>query len=464
MLLRILLTLLFFSCLHANEKPNIVYILADDMGYGDVQSLNPERGKIPTPHIDKLAAEGVSFTDAHTCSSVCTPTRYGLLTGRYNWRSKRQRGVLNGTSPALIPADRVMVGDILKDGGYKTAMIGKWHLGLDMPRTEGKKGIDWSGRIKGGPSELGFDYWYGISASLDFSPYIYIENDRFIGAATATKAFHRRGPAHPDFEAVDVLDRFAEKSIEYIAKQEVGKPFFLYVPLTSPHTPIVPTKKWQGKSGLSAYGDFMMQTDDLVGQIVQAIEDGGLSENTMVIVSSDNGCSRQADIPFLESKGHYPNGPFRGAKMDLWDGGHRVPHIVKWPTVVKPGTICDELICLNDFVATCSEIIGRPLADNEAEDSVSFLPALKGEPIVTERKGIVHSGGLKIGLTKEEMAASPKGQLYDMEKDPGELNNLYAEHPEIVADLMAQLKVIVEKGRSTPGKTQANDVSKVRIR
>jgi len=464
-------------------QPNIVYILADDMGYGDVKALNPERCKVATPHMDQLAAEGMSFTDAHTCSSVCTPTRYGLLTGRYNWRSTKLRGVLGGTSPPLIPSTRMTVAHLLKEAGYDTAMVGKWHLGLGMPK--GASGVDWQGRIEGGPVDLGFDYWYGISASLDFPPYIYIENDRFVGEATVKKAFHRPGLAHADFEAVDVLDCFTKKSVSYIEqRKDVDKPFFLYIPLTSPHTPIVPSAEWKGKSGVGDYGDFMMQTDDVIGQIVKAVDKSGLRENTLIIVTSDNGCAKKAEIPELQALGHYPNAHYRGKKMELWDGGHRVPHIVRWPAVVEAGTESDALICLNDFVATCSEITGRALEDHEAEDSVSFLPALKGEPIVAERKGIVHhsftgkfayragkwklilargSGGLHNELSKEELATQPKGQLYDMEADPSETQNLYEEYPDKVAELLGQLEKEVAEGRSTPGTPQKNDTDKIKL-
>ncbi|MGJ8671810.1 sulfatase family protein [Rubritalea sp.] len=468
----------------AEEKlPNIVYILADDMGYGDVKALNPENGKIATPAMDKLAKEGMIFTDAHTCSSVCTPTRYGLLTGRYNWRTTKQRGVLNGTSGPLIPTSRTTVAKVLQDAGYTTAMVGKWHLGLGLPKKG--KSFDWTGEVTKGPVDLGFDYWYGISASLDFPPYIYIHNNKFVGEATAKKAFHRPGPAEPSFEAVEVLDELAEKSVEYIQSQKDGeKPYFLYVPLTSPHTPIVPSAEWQGKSGLGDYGDFMMQTDAIIGEIIEAVNESGSAENTLVIVSSDNGCSNKADIPDLISKGHYPNAQYRGHKMELWDGGHRVPHIVRWPAVVKAGSSSDEIICLNDFMATCSEITGRNLKDTEGEDSVSFLPALKGEKIETERAGIVHhsftgkfayrsgkwklilakgSGGLDKGITQEEWAAAPKGQLYDMESDDGETKNLYTEKPEVVEQLLAMLEQEVQQGRSTPGEAQKNDAKKVKI-
>lgn len=463
------------------EKPNIIYILADDMGYGDVQALNPENSKILTPHMDKLAADGMSFTDAHTCSSVCTPTRYGLLTGRYNWRSTRLRGVTNGLSAPLIPTTRTTVANVLKDAGYKTAMVGKWHLGLGLPKTG--KSIDWKGKVTDGPVDLGFDYWYGISASLDFPPYIYIHNRSFVGEATARKAFHRPGAAEPSFEAVEVLDELGKKSVEYIKEQKADQPYFLYVPLTSPHTPILPSQEWAGKSEVGVYGDFMMQTDAVIGSIIKAVDESGTAENTIIIVTSDNGCAKKAEIPDLIEKGHYPNAQYRGKKMELWDGGHRVPHIVRWPATVKAGTTSDEIICLNDFMATCSEITGRELKDHEGEDSVSFLSALKGEKIETQRKGIVHhsftgkfayrsgkwkiifvkgSGGLEHGYTKTEMKDQPIGQLYDMEADPSETKNLYEQHPEIVEELTAQLDTYVKQGRSTPGEAQKNDTNKIK--
>ena len=310
----------FFSFGEA-APPNIVYILADDMGYGDVQILNPERGKIPTPHMDQVAKEGMIFTDAHTTSSVCTPTRYGIMTGRYNWRTELQQHVLNGYGLPLIPTDRMTVPSFLHENGYTTAMIGKWHLGLDIATLDGKKAnpagglkqkmkkgafppeelsnIDWKKPIQGGPVDLGFDTWFGITASLDFPPYVWIRNRNWVGEGTHAKAFRRPGPASEDFEAVDVLDKLAAESVQYISNYEIEKPFFIYLPLPSPHTPIVPTEKWQGKSGIGKYGDFMMQTDALVGQVVKALDAKGLSENTLLIVTSDNGCSRAANFKNL---------------------------------------------------------------------------------------------------------------------------------------------------------------------
>ncbi|SMP54190.1 Arylsulfatase A [Neorhodopirellula lusitana] len=467
------------------RKPNIVYILADDLGYGDVHCLNPERCKITTPHMDQLAADGIIFTDAHSSSSVCTPTRYSILTGRYNWRSKKQGGVLHGFDQPLIAPDRVTVAGFLKEQGYNTACIGKWHLGLGLPTIDGKAtrgknadNVDWRGRINGGPVDLGFDYYCGISASLDMPPYIFIENDHFVGEATATKEFHPRrvGPAHPDLEAVDVLPEISRQTVQYIQRQQADNPFFMYVALTSPHTPLVPSKEWQGKSQLGTYGDFVMQTDAIIGEITTAVDASRFAENTMIIVTSDNGCSaKPAKASELQKAGHYPSGEFRGYKSDLWDGGHRVPFIVRWPAGVEAGSVSDQTICLTDLMATSAELAGSSMPQSIGEDSVSFAPALKGKPIVSSRQGVIHhsisgrfayrQGKWKLlltagsgGWTKEKMPPGTTRQLYDMEADPGEQVNLYAKHPEVAQRLLAQLQSDVRRGRSTDGPDLSNDV------
>lgn len=476
----------------ATDRPNIIYILADDLGYGDVQAFNHELGKIPTPQMDRLAQQGMIFTDAHSGSSVCTPTRYGVLTGRYSWRTRLQSFVLWGFDQPLIAQDRLTVAGLLKEQGYHTAMVGKWHLGLGLRNPAGKpthgrkagiNDVDWNARITGGPVDLGFDYCYGIAPSLDMPPYIYVEDDRFVGEATTIKKFYpnREGPAHADFEAIDTLPIISQKSVEYIQKQTADQPFFLYVPLTSPHTPILPTDEWQGRSDLGAYGDFVMQTDAVVGQIVEAVDTAGFSENTIIIMTSDNGCSKVADIDALQAQGHYPNGGFRGAKSDIWDGGHRVPFIVRWPAVVEPGSSSEEIICLTDLMATAADLTGATLPNDSGEDSVSFAAALRGEPIISSRKGVVHhsvsgqfayrEGKWKIllsrgsgGWTKEPMSVNAPAQLYDMEADPGEQNNLYHSHPEVFARLLAQLESDVTRGRSTAGPEQKNDVARINIR
>lgn len=449
-------------CAADTIKPNIVYILCDDLGYGDVHSLNPTRCKIATPNIDRLASQGMAFTEAHSSSAVCTPTRYGVLTGRYNWRSRLQSGVLNGYSEPLIAADRLTVPKLLKQHGYTTACIGKWHLGMGISKATNVL------TVTDGPTTRGFDYYFGISASLDMPPYVFIENNRFTEAPTATKNSGRSGPAAPSFAAVDVLPTLTRKAVEYIEKTK--SPFFLYLPLTSPHTPIVPTKEWQGKSGLRHYGDFVMETDWAVGQVMAALDKAGIAENTLLIFTSDNGFSPKAGTQFLEKHGHFPSENRRGYKSDIWDGGHRIPLIARWSGKVKQGTKTDQLVCLNDLMATCAEIVGAKLPDNAGEDSVSLLPALRGE---THSRAVVHHSiegnfAVREGQWKLELCrgsggwhngdvTDAPGQLYDMSKDIGERTNEYKQHPEIVSRLTKLLEKYVSDGRSTPGAPQKND-------
>ena len=476
--LKSLLPLLFgvfgYGICWGQSSPNIVLIMCDDLGYGDVQCLNPENGKIKTPHIDKLASEGMTFTDAHSGSSVCTPTRYGLLTGRYSWRTRLQNGVVGGFAPCLIVPDRLTVAGLLKKKGYATAIVGKWHLDFQYqdPKSgeilaKGKhKRAPIGATIPDGPVHRGFDYFHGNhhAGSMD----TIIENDRVIER----------------LDEIHNLPRLTEKSVKYIQQQAKtpDQPFFLYVPLGSPHTPIVPTKEWQGKSGLGDYGDFVMQTDASVGAITSALEKHGFRDNTLVIFTSDNGCSKAAGIPQLRQQGHHVSAHYRGSKADSWDGGHRVPFIVRWPGTVKAGSESDQLITLVDVFATASEITGVK-APTMGEDSVSFLPALSGKPIQSSRKGVIHhsiSGhfGYREGKWKLILARGSGGwsspnekaskgaleaQLYDMEKDPGEKTNLYLERPEIANRLLANLTSDIERGRSTDGPTAKNDLSNIRI-
>jgi arylsulfatase A-like enzyme len=462
------------SITSAATKPNILYILCDDLGYGDVSSLNPDRGKIKTPHIDQLASAGMIFTDAHSSSSVCTPTRYDLLTGRYNWRSRLQKGVLQGDSKPLIAPDRMTVATLLRQNGYTTAAIGKWHLGLSMNPQ------NWAEAIKDGPLQHGFDTYFGISASLDMPPFAFIDGDHFPELPTATKKWIRSGPAAPSFEAVDVLPTLTHQAIEFL-KAPHEKPFFLYVAFTSPHTPIVPSPEWSGKSGLSPYGDFVMQTDAAVGEILDALHNGKLDQQTLVLFTSDNGCSPAAKPVELEAKGHFPSANFRGYKSDIWDGGHRIPFIARWPGVAKAGSKSDQTICLGDLMATCAAILDVKLPDTAGEDSVSILPALQGtdadKPL---REAIIHhsmdgrfairQGNWKLCLcsgsggwsTPREAAARkqnlPPVQLYDLSTDIAESKNVAADHPEIVEQLRALLNRYITEGRSTPGAAQKNDV------
>lgn len=475
----------------AAAPPNIVYILCDDLGYGDVRCINPD-GKIPTPQMDRLAAGGMVFTDAHSGSAVCTPTRYGILTGRYCWRSSLKQGVLGGVSPPLIEPGRPTVASFLKEAGYATACIGKWHLGMNWPRTGGDKGkdvIDYSRPIQGGPTAVGFDTYFGISASLDMPPFVYIENDRVTALPTVEKKWVRKGPASPDFEAMDVLSDLTGRAVGYINRQAAsakeGRPFFLYLPFASPHTPILPTKEWQGKSGLNAYADFVMQTDAAVGAVLDALERNGLAAGTLVILTSDNGCSPEAKIPQLRNRDHDPSAGFRGTKADIFEGGHRIPFIARWPGRVKPGTRSDRTVCLTDLFATCAAILGRKLPDHAAVDSVSLLPVLLGEAAAPQREPVVHhsiNGSFAIRQGKWKLclcansggwsAPKPGGpsseklppvQLYDLADDPAESRNVHAEHPEVVARLAALLEKFAAEGRSTPGPPQSN-TGEVRIR
>lgn len=472
--------------------PNIVYILCDDLGYGDVKCLNKD-GKIATPNVDKLAAGGMIFTDAHSGSSVCTPTRYGIMTGRYSWRTRLQSGVLGGYSPRLIAPGRMTVASLLKQKGYDTACFGKWHLGMDWARTSGEKlgddiknaqNVDFSKPVEGGPADCGFDTYYGISASLDMPPYVFIENRKAVSIPTeVTKEGGREGLTATGFKAVDVLPTVTKKAVAYIdehaAPAKAGKPFFVYVPLNSPHTPIRPTEEWKGKSGLSDYGDFVMETDWAVGEVMKALERNGIADNTLFIFTSDNGCSPAAGIADMEAKGHHPNYIFRGHKADVWDGGHRIPFICRWPGRVKAGSKSNQLTCLTDLMATAAEIAGVKVPDTAGEDSVSMLPALLGTAAQPLREAVVHHSikgmfSIRQGSWKLELCPGSGGwskpgdadalkqglptiQLYDMSKDVTEQVNVQDQHADVVARLKKTLEKIVADGRSTPGAPQQND-------
>lgn len=488
------------------EKPNFVFILADDLGYGDVRACNPE-SKIPTPNMDRLAREGVLFNDAHSGSAVCTPTRYGIVTGRYCWRSRLQKGVLGGLSPRLIEPGRATVASFLNERGYHTACIGKWHLGMDWVKVDGRQvseldiekpdqvwSVDYAQPIANGPNSVGFDYYFGISASLDMVPYTFIENARVTRVPTRDADFPmtagiegkrtRKGPAAEGFDAADVLPTLRTKAVEYIdgrsADARAGKPFFLYLPLASPHTPIVPSKQWIGKSGLSPYADFVMETDAAVGAVLEALERGGIARETLVIMTSDNGCSPMADIEGLVAKGHNPSHVFRGHKADIYDGGHRVPFLARWPARIKAGGTSAQLVCLTDLMATCADILEEKLPEAAGVDSFSFLAALTGQGAGPVRESIVHhsingsfairEGRWKLELCpgsggwsaprpgKDDTSGMPPVQLYDMSADVGEQRNVQAEHPDVVARLTGLIEKLVADGRSTPGATQQNAV------
>lgn len=469
------------------KKPNIVFIFADDMGYGDVSALN-ENSKLKTTNIDRIANEGVIFTDAHSSSSVSTPSRYSLLTGRYNWRSDLKDGVLYGYDKALIPHSRRTIANVLGECGYQTAAIGKWHLGWDWNNIEaGPENVDFSQPITNGPTTRGFDYYYGISASLDMAPYVYVENDKVTAlpdreTVNTGMGFWRKGPTGADFDHEQTLPHLIDKAVGYIHdKSKEDKPFYLYLPLPAPHTPILPIKEYQGKSGLNPYGDFVLMVDDMVGKVMKALKDAGVEENTIIVFSTDNGCSPQAKFDELQEKGHYPSYIYRGHKADLFDGGHRIPCVVRWPARIKPHVV-DQTICLTDFFATFAAVADYRLKDTEGEDSYNILPLLLNEKESNViREATVHhsingeftirkgdwklllspsSGGWsfpKPGTDDEVIKTLPLVQLYNMKEDPAETNNVYAEHPEIVKELKDLMVKYVKDGRSTPGAPQKND-------
>ncbi len=485
-------------------RPNIVFILCDDLGYGDVACLNPD-GKIKTPNLDGLAKQGMIFTDAHSGSGVCTPTRYGIITGRYAWRTKLQSGVLGGLSPRLIEPNRMTVASILKKQGYATACIGKWHLGLDWVKKEGKDvtelniesaqqvhNVDYSQPFANGPTTLGFDYYFGIAASLDMVPYTFLENDRCTVLPTEEMSFPmmlgkpgnntRLGPAAPGFDANQVLPKLTQTAVEFLrgrANSDEQQPFFLYVPLASPHTPIAATKEWQGKSGLNPYADFVMQTDACIGEILKSVELAG-GDNTLVIVTSDNGCSPQADFPALLAKDHNPSYHFRGTKADIYEGGHRVPFIARWPGHVAAGSKSDQVVYLGDLFATAAEMAGVRVPDDAAEDSISFVPALIGKKSDKARSAIVHhsangsfairegswklclcpgSGGWSAPRPGQDTSDQPLVQLFDLSTDIGEKTNLQDKEPQTVERLTKLLEKYVAEGRSTSGVAQKNAVA-----
>ncbi|WP_395738090.1 arylsulfatase [Prosthecobacter sp.] len=473
LLLIISLYALGHAAFAAEQRPNIIFLMCDDLGYGDVHCLNSAHGKIPTPGIDRLAAQGMTFTDAHSGSSVCTPTRYGLMTGRYSWRTKLQNGVVEGFAPSLITKDRPTVASFLRSAGYHTAIIGKWHLNFEY--LEPQTGKPYSAKdfntppvgakIPDGPVTRGFDYYHGFHHARDMEAVI--ENDTVI-----------------EHDAVvHMLPRLRRKAVEFIdSRKGKQEPFFLYLPLGSPHTPIVPSPEWQGRSGLGDYGDFVMQTDDVAVAVAEALERNGMTKNTLVIFTSDNGCSKAAGIDKLAKQGHRVSANMRGSKADIWDGGHRIPFIVRWPDQIAAGTTSSQLLCLVDFFATAAEIVGRPVPAGSCEDSVSFMPALKGRPIVSTRHGVIHhsisghfayrqgpwklalakgSGGWSSPTEKQMPAGSPKGQLYDMQNDIGETTNLFETKPEIVNQLLDLLKADIERGRSTEGPDSANDFADI---
>jgi len=468
------------------RKPNIVFILADDMGYGDLACQNPD-SKVPTPNLDRLAKQGIRFTDAHSPSAVCTPTRYGVLTGRYCWRTRLKRGVFRPWDPPLIDEDRPTVGSFLKQHGYHTACIGKWHLGWDWPSKDDKPvkpgwgepgwNADFTGPIANGPTTRGFDYYFGTDVP-NFPPYCFIENDRTIGVPTVKKPdsmFGSPGLMIEGWDLTQMLPGLQKKAVEYINERAgAGAPFFLYFPLTAPHTPIAPAEAYRRKSQAGAYGDFVHQVDAVVGSVLDALKRNGLAENTLVIFTSDNGSpgrdgtNMSGAVNSVRRFGHNPSYVYRGIKADVWDGGHRVPFIARWPGKIPPRAVSTEPICHVDLMATCSAILGAKLPDDAGEDSYNILPALLGAEFdKATRAAVVHHSGngmfairqgkWKLILGRGSGGWSGKGkktdppvQLYNMRGDKSEKKNLCAEHPEVVERLTKLLAKYKKEGRSHP--------------
>lgn len=507
------LLLLFLACspfLAGAATPNIIVILADDLGIGDL-SCYSAASKIQTPHLDRLALEGMRFTDAHTPSSVCTPTRYGLLTGRYAWRTRLKSGVLDGYSPPLIEPERVNVASFLKAQGYHTACVGKWHLGLQWTRKDGhletqdrgpagvRSGfeIDHTQPIRGGPTALGFDHFFGISASLNMPPFCFIVGERPLHQPVLHQERMRdaeylatdEGVRSPDFTNASVMPRFAGEAIAFIEAQAAAKekaPFFLYAPLSSPHLPVVTNQEYRGKSQAGEYGDFVVETDAFVGAILETLDRTSLASETLVLFTSDNGglfhyweAQESDDVKhyqirgraaLMQKFGHQGNAHLRGTKADIWEGGHRVPFLVRWPGRAPEGSVSAQLVELTDLLATVAEILQVPLPSGAGPDSRSFLPVLLGEDtaatptrpyavhhsmqgVFAIREGpwkyIPHRGSGGFSQPRQldpALEGGPPGQLYHLTDDPSETRNLHREKPEIIERLARLLKQVQEEG------------------
>lgn len=459
---------------HAERPPNLVFILADDLGSGDLGCDNPD-SRIPTPRLDALAREGLRFTDAHSPSAVCTPTRYALLTGRYGWRTRLKEGVLWGWDPLLVEPGRPTLASMLRQHGYATAVFGKWHLGLgafDPQRPDAL--TDFARPVEAGPLTLGFDHALVLPASLDIPPYFYLLGDRPLEPPAAVLpaselrrlgggGFWRAGPAAPGFDHERALPFFTESALAWLRRHRAehpDQPFFLYLPLTAPHVPWVPPPAFRGRSQAGWYGDAVAQVDAVVGELLDALAETGAAADTLVIFTSDNGAHwMPADI---DQWAHRANAGWRGQKADIHEGGHRVPLIVRWPGQVPAGTQSDALLGLNDLYATLAELLGHPLAAGEAEDSLSFLPALlhgapsrRDELVLHSFDGMfalrqgdwkliegLGSGGFTLPSRIPPQPGGPRGQLYDLRRDPREERNRWSDEPEVVKRLSERLRAL----------------------
>ena len=498
--------LLVSASAFAAERPNIVFIYADDLGYGDLGCYNPE-SKAPTPNLDRLAAEGMRFTDAHSPSTVCTPSRYGVMTGRMPFRLN-YRGVFTGLEgPCLITADRLTLPEMLRRRGYTTAMFGKWHIGMTFVDRDGKpvyetsqkRGVelvrhaDLSRRIKDGPLDRGFDQFFGtVCCPTTDWIYAWIEGDRVPVPPTVVRD-RSKLPSHaysrdcrpgliaPDFDLEEVDMVFLEKSKAFLEKhltEQPDKPFFLFHSAQAVHLPSFPGKAFQGKTKAGPHGDFIFEFDHVVGELLNTLKRLKVAENTLVIVSSDNGPEVLTAIHMRADYQHDGARPWRGVKRDQWEGGHRVPFIARWPGRIQAGSVSNQTICQTDIMATCAAITGFALPDDAAEDSFDLLPVLLGEDVsepvrpytlhqtmslaLAIRRGpwkyLDHKGSGGNNYTRDglreyalpDTAPDAPGQLYNLEADPGETSNLYFQHPEIVRELKLLLEQSKRSGRSRP--------------
>ena len=491
---------------NAQQKPNIIYILADDLGYGDISYLN-EHSKIATPNINKLANEGMSFTDAHASSSVCSPSRYSILTGRYAWRSQLKSGVLGLYDAPLIEKNRLTVGMLLQQNGYTTAAIGKWHLGWDWPLTNGslfkdslfkgndsekdrfriEKNINFSARLQNGPITKGFDYYFGDDVP-NYPPYCYIENDQTVGVPNLLKPkymYGHDGLMLQGWKLENVMLDITKKAVQFVdEKKTSSKPFFLYLALTAPHTPIAPADAFKGKSKAGFYGDYVQEIDWTVGEVMNAVKKAGLENNTIIIFTSDNGSpgndgtDMDGGLNTVNRFDHFPSYTFRGIKADIWEGGHHVPFIVKWPGKIKNNSSESSTVCHADLMATCADLVHVKLPDNAGEDSYSLMPLLINEKQKKyQREFTIHhshagyfairkgdwklimcagSGGWTSPKPGKEEDGLPVVQLYNMKNDLSEKENLQSMYPEKVIELKKLLTKSIKEGRTTKGTVQSN--------
>jgi len=475
----------------AADKPNVLILYADDLGFGDLGCYN-KASKIPTPHLDRLANSGVRFVDAHTSSGICTPSRYALLTGRYHWR--KFHGIVNAFGSSKFDAARLTLPEVMQSQGYQTACIGKWHLGWDWDairkpgsgKSNRPEAFAWSKPIPDGPLAHGFDHYFGDTV-INFPPYCWIEDDKVVRPPDVmmdTSKWKpikegswecRPGPMASDWDPYDVLPTLTRKGVEYIrAQRGAEKPFFLYFAFPSPHAPIIPNDEFDGASQAGPYGDFVHETDHRCGQLLAALEEAGVAENTVVIFSADNGPENYA-YPRDTKFGHWSAEPLRGLKRDIYEGGHHVPFIVRWPGLTRPGTTCSALVSQIDIMATLADMLEVSLPDDAAEDSHNLLPLLRGE-VDTVRTAHVHNTNTnkyavrqgdwllintKDGYTSRREASweSRHGypadddqpvELYNLKDDLGQRRNLAGKHPEKVAELQSLLRTIREQGHSAP--------------